>query len=89
MGLDLPGLHLPGLQVVAVEEADGLGYHLHVAELLGGDVQEEILDPPVPDAKALGQVLHGGLQLAVAAAQLLLEQGRVLGIGPLHAYRVE
>ena len=89
MGLDLPGLHLPGLQVVAVEEADGLGYHLHVAELLGGDVQEEILDPPVPDAEALGQVLHGGLQLAVAAAQLLLEQGRVLGIGPLHAYRVE
>ena len=61
--LDLIRLHL-----MSVEQIDRLGDHLHVPQLLGGNVQKEILDFWVLDAKALGHILHGCFQFAVSAA---------------------
>lgn len=88
------GLHVPhggvgGVQVMAVEQVDRGGHHLHVAELLGGHVQKQVLDLRVLDAHALGQVLQGGLQLALGPAQLLLQHGGVVGVGPVHLYFVK
>ena len=39
----------------------------------------------MPAAEGLGEVLHGGLELAVAAAELLEQKARELRIGPAHA----
>ena len=75
--------------MVSVQEVDGLGDHLHMPQLLGGNVQKQILDPGILDAEALGHILHSGLQFAVAAAQLLLQQCGVLRIGTFNGNRVE
>ena len=74
---------------MTVQQVDGLGHHLHVAQLLGGDVEEQVLDLRVLNAEALGEILHGGFQLAVAAAQLLLEQRCVLGVRLLNFHRMK
>ena len=51
--------------------------------LLRGDIPKEVLDLLVFDAKALGEILHGGFERSVAAAQLLLHENRILGMGLL------
>ena len=89
MGLDLARRCLGGIHVVPVEKVDRLGDHLHVPQFLGGDVQKQILDLRVFDAKALGHILHRRLELAVPAAELLLQQCRVLRIGTFDLYRVK
>ena len=68
MGLDLTRLDLIRLHLMSVEQIDRLGDHLHVPQLLGGNVQKEILDFWVLDAKTLGHILQGCFQFTVSAA---------------------
>ena len=54
-----------------------------------------IKDPKIKDlfldiaAEELGHILHSRFQFAVAAAKLLLQQRRILGIGTFDPYRMK
>ena len=89
MGLDLTGRNLICRQFVTVEQVDGLCDHFHVSQFFRGNIQEQIFDERILDPETLGHVLHGCLQFTVAAAQLLLQQCGVLGIGTFHSHGVE
>ena len=77
------------IDVVSVEQVYRFRDHLHVSELFGGDIHKQILDLGVLDPEALRHILHRGLQLAVAAAELLVKQRRLLRIRAFDANRVE
>jgi hypothetical protein len=49
---------------------------LEMAELFGGDVHEQVVLVRIglPCSKCLHEVLHGGLQLPIAAAELLQQE---------------
>ncbi len=87
--LNFAGTDLHGIDAVAVQKVDCLRHHFHVTKLLRSDVQKQVLDFGVLNAKALGHILHSGLQFAVAAAQLLLQKRRILRIRSLDFNGVE
>ena len=60
-----------------------------MAQLLSRDIQEQILNFLILNAEALRHILHRCLQFAVGTAQLLLEQGRILGIGLFYSNRMK
>ena len=59
MRLDFAHLRLLIIDIVAIEQIDGLGDHFHVAQLLRRDIHKQILDLGVSDAETLGHILHG------------------------------
>ena len=61
MALDLTRLDLICIYIVPVEQVDGLGHHFHVTQFLRCNIQKQVLDFLLLDAKALGHILHGGL----------------------------
>ena len=81
-----PCYDLIGIYIVAVEQIDSLGNHLHVPQFFRSNVQKQILDFRVLDTEALGNILHGCFQFAVTTAQLLLQQRCVLRIWPLYRH---
>ena len=89
MGFHVPHRGVHGVEIVAVEHIDGGADHLQMAELLRRHVQEQVLDLLILDPHTLGQVLQGGFQFPLRAAQLFLQQRGVVGIRPVHPDGVE
>ncbi len=57
-----------------VEHADDRTDDFQVAEFLGGDVHQQVLATGIALAEALGEIAHGGGQLALRPAELLQQQ---------------
>jgi len=57
---------------------------LEVAELLGGYIHQHVVfvGIGIVACESLHEILHGGFELAVAAAELLEQQAREPGVGP-------
>ena len=89
MGLHIADGGVHGVQVMTVEHIDAGAHHFQMAELLGCHVEKQVLDLRVFNAHALGQVLQGAFQLALRAAQLLLQQRSVIGVRPIHPHRMQ
>ena len=71
-----------------VEHGDDRADDFEMAQLLGGDVEQHVLAAGIVLAEALGEIAHGGGELAVGAAELLEQQRRQRGIGLADAHRV-
>ena len=59
-----------------------------MAELLSGDVDQEILAARIGLADALGEVAHRRRELAIRPSELLEEKGRKRGIGLGYPHRI-
>jgi len=59
-----------------------------MAELLGGDIEQQVLAARIVLGKSLREIAHGRSQLAVGAAELFEEQRGQRRIGFADSYRV-
>ncbi|MNS07037.1 hypothetical protein D3C72_384720 [compost metagenome] len=70
----------------AIEHGDDRADDLEVAQLLRGDVHQQVATPHVLVSQSLGEVAHGGRQLTLGSAELFEHesgQGRI-GFGDPH-----
>jgi len=77
------------IQFMPIEHIDTGADHLQMAQFLSRHIQKQILYLRIFNAHALRQILKSAFQFSLRPAQLFLQQRRIVGIRPVHMYRMQ